>query len=204
MKYIEITPGYNLYYQEHTSVFDDDRVLNMIFRNLNLYKITSTKEKTVAGIQTPLIIKCDEFLDILNKSDELCSDIIKEKKPNIIGKISNSWIYFKNVNDKYQYSKNDGFHTHSSSMYVFNNDLTWTYYFQIPNNCNGNEGTLRFKIDDKIFYIPVKEKTFYIFDANWLHAPAIAPNSTKDRIVFAGNYHFIENNNDIKKAKTLL
>jgi hypothetical protein len=69
-------------------------------------------------------------------------------------------------------------------------DWTWVYYVQVPDNCKGPEGKLFFR-DDKDHSIThtffPEEGYIYVFDANLEHLPSLSPNSTKERIVAAGN-----------------
>lgn len=190
MKFIELKEGYKVYYQEYLSEYDD-KILKIIYKNLDIYKLNSNKDMYVTGLQTPIIIKCKELDDILSKGDELSLNLSDGNNKEILGRINLNWIYIKKPNDAYMYNENDGFHRHSKSMYSTQNQLTWTYYYQMPNNCTGNEGDLRIKIDDEIYYIPVKEKTFYFFDANWYHSPDKSPNSDKDRVVIVGTISFV-------------
>jgi hypothetical protein len=203
MKYIEFKKGYKIYYKEYLSKFDNS-ILKMIYKNLNIYKLSSNKDKLIAGIQTPIIIKCDEFNDIISCADKLCVNLLKTKDKKIIGKITGNWAYIKKPKDIYALGPNDGFHTHSLSPFLTQNQLTWTYYYQIPNNCTGTQGKLRIKIDNEIFYIPIKEKTFYIFDSNWLHSPDISPESDRDRIVIAGSISLVYDENDIKTTQSFV
>lgn len=204
MKYIEFKEGHKVYYQEYLNEYSDNEILKIIYKNLDIYKLSSNKDKLVSGIQTPIIIKCSELNNIITFADELCLNLLKKDEKKILGKITGNWIYIKKPNDKYMLGENDGFHTHSTSPFMTQNDLTWTYYFQMPNNCEGTQGSLRIKIEDEIFYIPVKEKTIYIFNSNWLHAPDKAPNSNKDRIVIAGSISIVYDEKEAKIKNTII
>lgn len=204
MNYIEFKEGYKVYYQEYLNEYSDDDILKIVYKNLDIYKLSSKKDKLVAGVQTPIIIKCPELNNIITFADELCLNVLKRDDKKILGKVTGNWIYIKKPNDKYMLGANDGFHTHATSPFMIPNQLTWTYYLQMPNNCEGTDGSLRIKIEDEIFYIPVKEKTFYIFDSNWLHAPDKAPHSNKDRIVIAGTISIVYDDGEIKRRNTII
>lgn len=85
------------------------------------------------------------------------------------------------------------FHEHIGFKEEYPNKVsnyTWTYYVQVPDNCEGDEGKLAFAKDingkDEMS-IEVKTDTLYIFPANLYHRPNLSPNSTVDRITAAGN-----------------
>jgi hypothetical protein len=61
----------------------------------------------------------------------------------------------------------------------------------MPDNLDGDDGVLFVKgLEDKIYsYLP-KEGEIVIMDGNIYHVPNSAPNSTKDRVVVAGNVGF--------------
>ena len=82
------------------------------------------------------------------------------------------------------------FHEHSRFNDTFPHDVplyTWVYYLQLPNNCQGDEGMLTFKEGDETFSMDVNLDTLYVFPANLLHRPNLAPESTETRITAAGN-----------------
>jgi hypothetical protein len=71
----------------------------------------------------------------------------------------------------------------------------------MPNNLKGDDGVLYIEgIEKKLYKILPKEDELIIFNADIPHGPNSAYNSTKDRIVLAGNVGF----EYIKDKKTLL
>ena len=87
------------------------------------------------------------------------------------------------------------FHTHEE-FYPSENHIvtTWTitYYLDVPDNCEGDDGKLLFSHDGndtnalKLF---PKKDTIYIFNGTLRHKPNVAPKSTQARVVLAGNVH---------------
>lgn len=96
------------------------------------------------------------------------------------------------------------YHVHtelSSDLKKFTPNYTFVYYVQMPDNLIDLEGSLLVKNSkgDVHTYHP-KENDFIIMKSDVPHAPMGSPNSTKDRLVIAGNIGFL----NTKKEKSLL
>ena len=95
-------------------------------------------------------------------------------------------------------------HIHTEINYklkTFKPTYTFVYYIQMPDNLTNLDGTLLIEgKNKKIYNILPKEDDLIIFDASIPHTPKAAFNSTKDRIVLAGNIGF----ENIKETKSLL
>ena len=78
---------------------------------------------------------------------------------------------------------------------------TFVFYIQMPDNLSNDDGKIFIKDKDGTeFGILPKVGDLIILEGDVPHAPVDAPNSTKDRIVIAGNVIF----KNIKKSKTLM
>lgn len=100
-------------------------------------------------------------------------------------KYQQGWFF---INPPTEENSNYHDHKHFNDRFPHNvPSYTWTYYLQLPDNCEGEEGYLSFKEGDKEDSIKVEEDTIYIFPSDLLHRPNISPNSTKNRITAAGN-----------------
>jgi hypothetical protein len=103
-----------------------------------------------------------------------------------------------------------GYHTHTneSTHRIINQlpDYTITYYVQMPDNLEGNDGHLSFKdIDDNEFSILPKEGDLIIFKADLQHKAETNLKSEKDRIVFCTNFTFLDlNKKYIKNQNTII
>lgn len=95
-------------------------------------------------------------------------------------------------------------HIHTEINYKINTftpTYTFVYYVQMPNNLSNLDGVLLIEGENKkIYNILPEEDDLIIFDARLPHTPKAAFNSTKDRIVLAGNVGF----QNIKETKSLL
>ena len=128
-------------------------------------------------------------------------------------KISNNfiiydWLYCSDKDNAYT-----GYHTHdilsptntdANNLDKLKTDYSFTYYIQMPNNLKGNQSKLFFKTKSGYeFSILPEENDVFIFPSDLKHMPEINPNSTKSRIVFAGNVAFFDNH-IAKSKKTFL
>jgi hypothetical protein len=96
-------------------------------------------------------------------------------------------------------------HVHSDNVSkVIQNDWTYTFYVQMPDNLKNNEGKISFKIDETEYNILPEEGDLLVFPASLLHKPELSPMSTKERIVMAGNFVELDVNKILEKRKTSL
>jgi hypothetical protein len=97
------------------------------------------------------------------------------------------------VSDSHRY------HTHTElekKRGIFTPHFTWVYYIQMPDNLEGDDGTLFLKgKNGKEYFILPEEGDFIVMPADLPHSPQWALKSIKDRIVLAGNvgFEFIKN-----------
>jgi len=142
------------------------------------------------GIQ----IRSDIFMDFPTRHmfDEAFQTVTSLHKYLVKEEVSkayqSSWFFINKPDEG-----NSNFHHHTEFADKWTKSTTtytWTYYLQLPDNCIDDEGKLGFqKFDDTsvVEYLEVFPKTLYIFSGAAWHRPMISPNSTKDRIVAAGN-----------------
>lgn len=148
-------------------------------------------------------IKIEQELDsILQHGIDYCKTLYSENF-NIIN--TNSWVNRVRCKNPTQPSFNQNndvmFHNHFEIHKSFNVDYTYVYYIQMPNNLKDNDGVLYIEgINGKIHQILPEEDDLIIMKGDLPHAPALAYNSTIDRIVFAGNVGF----DFVKKNKTFI
>ena len=119
----------------------------------------------------------------------------------------NSWVNVVKAGiPKQSNFKNDKgpvLHNHVNLQKVaesFHPTYTFVYYAQMPNNLSNNDGTLIIggSNDNRFYYLPV-EGELVVMGGYLPHSPTPAPNSTKNRIVIAGNVGF-----EISKTKITL
>ena len=160
-------------------------------------------------------VKSEQFIrdkDIGNVGDMVlegisrCKEIYKKEYELIE---ASAWINIINTSTPKQKIRNsDGslvYHTHTSISREMNEpipDYTFIFYIQMPNNIKGDDAKLfiKDKQGNESSILPY-EGQLIILDGDVAHSPVDAPNSTKDRIVLAGNVCFRAPQ---KKKSTLL
>lgn len=148
----------------------------------------------------------EKEMKITNKIDEVikfgveeCSKL-RKKNGLFFNKINvNCWINLvrsgKPKQNEYK-SKNSiiPLHNHidlQKKIDSFYPTYTFVYYVQMPNNLIENEGCLIIggKSGQRYYFLP-KEGDLVIMSGELPHCPNTSPNSTKNRIVIAGNVGF--------------
>jgi len=153
-------------------------------------------------------------IDIKNKLDEIiqisinnCVELYKTKNIEFNVVQTDGWVNVVRAKNPVQSNFMEGqekYHIHTEinkKMGMFTPIYTYVYYIQMPNNLKNEDGVLWFKDSNDVEYsILPKEDELLIMPADIPHAPNSSPNSTVDRLVFAGNVGF----GFIKKEKSLL
>jgi hypothetical protein len=125
-------------------------------------------------------------------------ELYKEKNINFNNIFIDTWVNVvrkgKPKQPIYENKNEITFHSHAelnAKRKTFNPDYTFIIYLQMPNNLDNDDGVLFIKgMDGKIYsYLP-NEGEIVIMSGDTYHVPNSAPNSTKDRIVIAGNVGF--------------
>ncbi len=146
-----------------------------------------------------------EFEDIYNFCSDKCNKLNQNNKKFNLHK----WISILRSNPVQPMEldieyKEPTYHNHVDKAKMLNKMIplySFVYYFQMPNNLNGIDGNILFKDDDNnvLKYLPIENEVL-IFKSDISHAPIHAKNSTKNRIVLAGDFIIL----DELKPKTLI
>lgn len=153
-------------------------------------------------------------VDIKNKLDEViqqginsCIEIYESENGEYNIVETDGWVNIVRTKDPVQDNFKEGkekYHVHTEINKLSNTfepTYTYVYYLQMPDNLSGDDGVLWFKDKEGVEYsILPEEDDLIIMPADIPHAPNGAVNSTKDRIVFAGNVGL----KLIKKQKSLI
>ena len=183
---------------------DQDKVLDEVHRlasylrqgartradMLELYKASKSRIVPGPGIQVDLHYSNGEYL---SKVPRLLGNKVLEFHNNNFDRkgeesFTHSWAYISHPENK-----DTNFHTHEYFSPTDSHIVTtWTitYYLEVPDNCQGDEGKLLFSTsgeDSNALKLFPKKNTIYIFNGTLSHRPDIAPNSTRSRVVLAGN-----------------
>jgi hypothetical protein len=139
---------------------------------------------------------------IINLSTQKCIELYEKSFNNIA---FDCWINIVKVIPKQTAILENKIQMHSHSeiekeMQKPIPNYTWVYYVQMPDNLVNNDGVLFVEGENKKIYdfLPI-EDDIIIMNGNQPHAPNGAFNSTKDRIVIAGNvsFQYIKNKKSI-------
>jgi len=176
-----------------------DKALFDNYRYTDDIGLNSFKPRELA-IQKP-IHKLDNVINLsVNNSIE-----VYEEKFNRIA--VESWVNIVRAKKPKQKETREDtmkMHIHTDISYeikTFVPTYTFVYYVQMPNNLANLDGVLLIEGENKkIYNILPEEDDLIIFDARLPHTPKAAFNSTKDRIVLAGNVGF----ENVKEIKSLL
>lgn len=184
---------------------------NIIKEYIKIYEVYGEDTNDNYGLFTK-ILDFNETFKVNTKIDEiinmgiiLCVDLYNKpyNKINI-----DAWINVVRAENPKQgnFKKLNEIEMHSHTEInkknnTFIPNYTYVHYIQMPDNLEGKDGVLYIEGNGGIIYdILPKENDIIIMNANISHVPASAKNSTKDRIVIAGNVGF----EYIKKNKTLM
>lgn len=161
--------------------------------NQKLGSLAPGRQSSLSKVYIPeLIYIKDTVCELLSKTFKISNNFIIY-----------DWLYYSDKDNAYT-----GYHTHNilSPQPTINHidnlktDYSFTYYVQMPNNLKNNQGKLYFKTKSGYeFSILPEENDIFIFPGDLEHKPEINPNSTKSRIVVAGNVAFFDNH--IAKSK---
>jgi len=155
------------------------------------------------GIQSNIIITTENIRKLEIILVEKLKYLLNLKTDTILYKYY--WVFISQSNNN-----KSNYHDHVSGPNLKQSMETpqWTfvYYASFPNNLEENEGLLFFKTKSgEEFSILPEEGQLIMFSADVLHRPGLNNKSTKDRIVFAGNYAVLDiNKKYYKQQKSLI
>jgi hypothetical protein len=153
-------------------------------------------------------------IDINHKLDEIAQHCINEciklyeAEGNVYNRVfTDGWVNVVRAKNPVQlnfYNEKQKYHVHTDinkTMGFFTPAYTYVYYIQMPDNLVNDDGVLYIQSETKEEYqILPNEDDLIIMSADLPHTPQVSPNSTKDRIVLAGNVGF----EYIKKENSLI
>jgi hypothetical protein len=210
--------------------FDDTTFIWKGKLNLSSHKATILKEANNLINSLKGVVRTDGFgykkewtndinfngnFVIENKLDEICQygidkckEIYEEQFHKEFNKINtDAWVNVVRSKEPVQenfYDEKNKYHTHTEinkKTKSFIPNYTYVYYIQMPDIMEGEDGVLYFKGENgKEYWIRPEEDELIVMEGWMPHSPNNAPNSTIDRVVFAGNVGF----EFIKKEKSLL
>ena len=168
----------------------DAKTMDDVFEEFKKRKKKAKKSSFGPGIQldlgyasTPELSSVQAILS--RKVLEFNNSVHERKGEEVYG---NAWTFVSTPENT-----DSNYHTHNQfcpKEPSIVNTWTWTYYLELPNKVEGDEGKLFFSMnenDEKALKIFPKKQHLYIFNAEIPHRPEINPNSSNNRTVLAGN-----------------
>ncbi len=201
MDYIKLSYGdIDIYRTSLPLNVDKQPLLEEIYvqkRYIFFDKEYNDKEVGLPGLQLTVDIMAG---DAVNSLKQLGYKIGKSIFESISGKevysgMQSNWIYISAPSNP-----NSNYHDHirfSAKEHGVYTDYTWIYYIQMPDNCKDKEGHIFFKPnmytsegdEGAVSFFP-EEGYLYFWNSVYAHRPELSPNSTKDRVILAGNLAF--------------
>lgn len=184
----------DLFYRDKINLpFPVDNLIDKIYKNLMIRTSLRNDNPEYPGIQCHIILKGKEIDYVLKSAVDACKKVFFKRSENLdeIDYAIYPWVFISRDE-----TTATGFHDHltfSSKVspdFNIKNNITFTYYVQMPNNLSGDEGKLSFLDNNIVTSILPEQFDLFVFGANVLHRPELANKSTKDRIVICGNVSF--------------
>jgi hypothetical protein len=187
-------------YKTKIKISDIAKLISDIKLNLDISIDTKKPTPKEPGIQSTIVVSTPLIKELTEKIVNIFFETFKMDNTNPYTTMQ--WAYISDNKNLYS-----GFHSHDKKKYA-NIPLEWTYtyYVQMPDNLEGDDGKLVFKLDDDTTQMILPDVgDLLIFPTSLLHMPNTNTKSELERIVFAGVWSFIDTNIKIKKHnKTLL
>jgi hypothetical protein len=150
----------------------------------------------------------EEFSDVYDFCSDRCKELATKNSITFDTVTLHKWISVLRSNPVQPMeldteNKEPTYHNHYEIAKRSGNILplySFVYYLQMPDNLSGIDGHLLFKNKNGnvLKYLP-KENEVLVIKSDLSHAPIYAKNSTKNRIVLAGDF-MIYNKNDNTKT----
>lgn len=193
MKAIKLSENYTIHRDTYNGEYPIENFLKLVEFNHN--NTIHTNNNSVW-----LEIKAPEF-DSINKQVRDNIEQISGRKFGVWAE--DHWIYTqrKDFNVEWMHQH---LILHSPGRSKILTDYTYTFYLQTTDEIEGDEGKIVFETEDKKRHKFLPEVgDIFIFPADIRHTAMPTKNSTKERIVYAGNY-CIDVFNQPKWKKTII
>jgi hypothetical protein len=188
-------------YKVNFNDIDNKQLSKELWYSTELFKMTHYPSPNEPGIQSEILVNSVNVDLVRKKIIDLMFSLFE--KPFFYS--TQEWVFISQNNNIYT-----GFHTHQNEVAMRKSkqkpDYTLTYYVQMPDNLEGDDGCIIFKDEDgEEFSVLPKEGDMILFGADVLHRAATNTKSIEDRMVFCTNFTFLDINKTYnKKEKTLI
>lgn len=177
--------------------YDQTKLIEELIFNLDITKQQSPQNSKYPGIQSDISILGGEISYVRNQIIDIFDNLIYKSKNTYSYK---NWVYLSSKENPYT-----NYHKHTDMIGLKSKgEWTWTFYVQMPDNLNGDDGALVFKIGNIEKSILPNDGELFIFPAELYHKPNTNQSSTKDRIVLAGTMSKMDLSKKYTKRNTTL
>ena len=192
----EVFNNSNIYKTTITD-YNQSKLIDELRYNIDINKDTILPSISNPGIESSIVMVGGEITNVNNQVIDYFNKFIYKEETLYSFK---NWIYLSSNENQYA-----GFHSHTHmDRLKTKGEWTWTFYVQMPDNLNDDDGTIVFNINNKEYSILPEEGELLIFPADVLHMPNTNTSSIKDRMVLAGTLSKIDlNKSFVKHEKTL-
>jgi hypothetical protein len=199
-KELKLTENFTILTSTITNI-DNSMLIKDFEYNCDISKYTT--DDSTPGKQSRIHIISKNITDIRNEVLKMIIFHFKLDENYLIS--LDDWVYISdNKNNKTCYHN----HISQSKFFFLKEPPQWTisYYVEIPNNLEGNDGHLTFKTknNEEVSILPV-ENQIIMFPADIEHKPELNKNSTNKRVVYVANITILDKNKKyIKNTNTFL
>ena len=186
-----------LVYKFSNIEYNKKKLIDELIFNLDISKQPAPQSVNAPGVQSDVFIIGGELSNLRDKVISILDERIYKSKNTYAYK---NWIYQSKSSNQFS-----SFHEHTNMIDLkTKGEWTWTFYVQMPDNLNGDDGEILFMEDGVTMGMLPNEGDLFIFPADLLHMPNTNQSSTKDRIVLAGTVCKMNlDKKYVKKEKTL-
>jgi hypothetical protein len=201
-KELKLTEDFEILTSTITNI-DNSMLVKDLEYNCEISKVTNYSRPGSPGIQSRIAIISKNITDIRNEVLKLVISHFKLSENYLI--YIDDWVFIsENKNNKSAYHN----HLSEGNILYIKEPPQWTisYYVEMPNNLEGNDGYLSFKTknNEEVSFLPI-ESQIIMFPADVLHKPELNKKSTNKRVVYAANITILDKNKKyVKNIDTLL
>jgi hypothetical protein len=200
-KELKLTEDFTILTSTITNV-NNSMLVKDIEYNCDISKQTYGDKPGQPGKQSRIVITSKNITDIRAEALKLVISHFKLSENYLI--YIDDWVFISdNKNNR------SGYHNHiSEGNLTIIKELpqwTFTYYVEMPDNLEGKDGHISFKMKngEEVSFLPV-ENQIIMFPADILHKPELNKKSTNKRVVYAGNLTILDKNKKYSKATNTL
>lgn len=178
MEELKLSNSFTIYKDTYKGKYSLNSFLELVEFNHNNTLHTNNNSVWVE-IESPIINSINE---------QIMNSITKISGKPFINYAKHNWVYTQRKDFDMEWMHQHIF-VHPPGRSKIHTDFTFTFYLQTTDEIKGDEGMIVFEDENKNKhkFLP-KESDIFIFPADIRHTAMPTPNSTKERIVFAGSF----------------